>query len=317
MRGIHNILTTLIAAAPLYVLAACAPADYTDGITAFSNAVSKANSAEQTLITTYQQHGLDREIARAGQGSLALEFPNVNACSGYPGPYHAGDCAVKIGGQAVGGGVTQPASLASLTKYAALLSSVTTDKTCASLTTDAKGLATAIGDIAKSAGDKAVATPAGVVETIVATVGCIAIDSLQLKILRQATADANPVIKQLVQVVADKDQQMQATTINASVNQLRTDVEQYQGSHSAADLTKMIALAQAIDQAQLAPPGPVILKLADLHQSLTDDLASPTVSLKRVQSDAQALIGAATQAQSAIGTLANPSAAKSGTTGGS
>jgi hypothetical protein len=289
-------------------LVACAPSDYTDGITAFSTAVDKANSAEQTLTTAYQQSFLDTTISQAGKGNLSYVAPDFNKCNGVPGPYHAGDCAVRFGGAAA---PVKPetSSMGSLTKYAALLSSVTTDKSCSTLQTDSKDIGTAIGGIAKALGNPEAAAAASAVATILSTIGCEAIEAMQLKILRNATAGANPIIKQLVPVIANKDATLQAFVINANVTQLSGIALDYLKTNSTADLKQMVTLTQAIDQAQLAPSGPVIQKLADLHQALTDDLASPNVTLKRVESDSQALIASAGTVETAVKSLASPSKA--------
>jgi hypothetical protein len=158
--------------------AACTPSDYADGITAFSTAVDKANSAEQALIATYQQNTLDQTAAQVAGGNLSYGRPDLVKCRGNPGPYHAGDCVVQFGGQAAP--VTAgPSSLASLTKYAELLSSVVTDKTCDTLDTDAKGLATSIGDIANDARNPSLAVPAAALATIVSAIGCGVIETAQ------------------------------------------------------------------------------------------------------------------------------------------
>ena len=52
------------------MLAACAPSDYSDGITAFSAAVTKADAAEKALIATDQQNTLDLNIAQVGRPLL-------------------------------------------------------------------------------------------------------------------------------------------------------------------------------------------------------------------------------------------------------
>jgi hypothetical protein len=285
--------------------AACTPSDYADGITAFSTAVDKANSAEQALIATYQQNTLDQTAAQVAGGNLSYGRPDLVKCRGNPGPYHAGDCVVQFGGQAAP--VTAgPSSLASLTKYAELLSSVVTDKTCDTLDTDAKGLATSIGDIANDARNPSLAVPAAALATIVSAIGCGVIETAQLKILRTATETADPIVATLTPIVVDKDSRLQGTAIDGTIAQLSAAESRYDGSRSAADLKQVVSLTHAIDQAHLAPPGPVIQKLADLHHTLTEDLQSPTVTLTRVQSDAKALIAVAGSVETAAITLANP-----------
>ena len=288
----------LVSMCLLIALAACTPSDYTDGITAFSTAVGKANTAEQALITTYQQNMLDQTAAQVAKGNLAYTGPDLKKCRGYPGPYHKGDCAVEFGGDAVPT-TTEPSSLGSLTKYAAQLSSVTTDTTCTTLGTDAKGLATSIGDIAKDTRNPTVATPASGLATIVSPVGCGVIETVQLNILRTATKEADPIIAQLIPVVAHKDDTIQDKAILVAVQQLSAAGNRYTASHSAPDLKQVVSLTQAIDQAQLSPPGPVIQKLADLHRTLTEDLQSPKVTLARVESDAKALTAAAGSVETA------------------
>ena len=287
------------------MLAACAPSDYSDGITAFSAAVTKADAAEKALIATDQQNTLDLNIAQVGRGNLAYAPPDPRKCAGDPGPYHAGDCAVQFGGQPFSDAAETP-SLGSVTKYAALLSSVVADKTCASLDTDAKSLSTAIGDVAKDAGDAKLAAPAGALETIVSTLSCFAIESMQLRILKTATRDANPIVQAVVKTASDKDTLLQANALNVTLAQLSAAAVRYRVSHSATDLKQMVTLSQAVEQAQLAPAAKVIQSLGQLHQTLTDDLQSPAVNLKRIQNDAQALVTAAGALETSAITLAKP-----------
>jgi len=97
----------------------------------------------------------------------------------------------------------------------------------------------------------------------------------------------------------------------------------YRKSKSQADLdkaqsslTQAISFVSAIDKAKSVPPGPVVLKIATLHQSLANDLKSPAINLKRILNDAQAFAAEATSAASAIDALTqiNAKAAPAGKT---
>ncbi|HEY4172614.1 MAG TPA: hypothetical protein VGM42_06260 [Rhodopila sp.] len=234
-----------------------------------------------------------------------------------PTGYHAGDCAVTIGGLRLNDAGVLP-SMASLTKYAAALSAVVTATTCDSVQTAAKGLATAASDLASAARGKEVAAAAGPISTIASAVACSSIEAEQIRILRSGTAAANPLVKMLVPLIADAYQQYYADAINDVFNQITAALGAYQiaardyeKSKSAADLqTETASLTQAedfaaaIDKAKAAPqPRGVVNKIATLHQALTDDLQSPTINLKRVLSDTQALVTEATTVAAAAQAL--------------
>jgi hypothetical protein len=205
----------------------------------------------------------------------------------------------------------------SLTKYAAALSAVVADQTCASLQTNARGLATAVGDIATMTKAPAAAAAAGPISQIVAAAGCAAINDVQLRILKASTDAANPSIQILVPLIAAKYNELYMTALTEAHTQLLSSMtdyltaqNSYQKSKSPLDLdkeksslTKAISLAAAIDKAKSNPPGPVVLKVATLHQNLTSDLKSPTVNLKRVLNDAQAFVTEAASVASAADAL--------------
>lgn len=299
-------------------IAACTPPDYSDGITAFSQAVTKVDTAEQALAAADQQARLNGWLAGAQRGDPKLVSIDETKCGVGSGTYHAGDWTVVWSGQ--NAPITpKPSSMNSLEKYAALLSSVVADKTCASLQSDAKDLGTAVGDLAKDAKATALAAAAGPLATIVSTAGCLAIENMQLSILRQATSAANPIVQKLVPIISDRDTDMYDTAINDAHRQLYDANVSYNLTRSVSDLKLMVSLTQILEKLKLAPPGPAVEKMAGLHRDLTEDLAAPTVNLKRVQNDAQALIAAAVSVTSAAESLSNagsPTAAKGAATKG-
>ena len=334
----RSVRSIIIIALP--ALAACTPADYADGITSFSQAVSQANTTEQALIAADQQVKLDQWIAAGVTAKANVVFVNWPKCQAPAGPYHAGDCAVTLGGAPAP--VATAPSLSGLAKYAAVLGTVIADKSCASLQSDTQSLATTIGDIAKDTKDKSLATDAspytkrfrawmaaaisrisssnkpqvlGLVSMTAATsppnllfsVGCYLIQTKQVEILRAATKDANPIIQNLIKQISITDSALQQDAINATVIQLLTHTAPgYETSKTAANLKTVLALSQSLDQAQSAPIGPVLAKLGTLHQTLTDDLQSPTINLKRVENDAQSFITSAQAVATAAKALATP-----------
>ena len=250
--------------------------------------------------------------------------------------YHAGDCAVTIGGKPISAGA--PPNMAALARYATGLSAVVAATTCSSVQNASKGLATAVSDIAANLGNNVAAAAAGPISTIASVAACAAIDAEQIRILRTATVAANPLVKAAVPLIADAYQQFYADAINDAFNRTTAALGDYQNaarsyrkSKSAADLasetaslTQAQALAAAIDKAKAAPqPGLVVANIATLHQTLTDDLQSPKINLKRVLADAQAVVTEAITAASAAQALdaalnpaapARPKAAHSGAT---
>jgi hypothetical protein len=292
----------------LPALAACTPADYADGITGFSQAVTQANATEQALIAADQQVRLDQWIAAGVAAKANVAFVNWPKCQSPAGQHKAGDCAVTLNGTPAP--VATASSLSGLVKYATVLSAVVADKTCASLQSDAQSLATTIGDIAKDTRDKSLAADASPLMTIASAAGCFLIETKQLEILRDATKAANPIVQDLIKAISITDVALQQDAINATVIQLLTQAAPaYEMSKTAASLKTVLALSQSLDQAQAAPIGPVLAKLGTLHQTLTDDLQSPTVSLKRVENDAQSFIASAQTVATAAKALATPAPA--------
>jgi hypothetical protein len=285
----------------LQSLVACAPADYADGVKGFSQAVQQAATTEQALAAAAHQPLVDAWVADAQSKKEPVEFPVMTKCRPVGIAYHSGDCLVKLGGTTVPAN-TKP-TMTSMTKYATLLGAVVDDKTCSTLQTDSKDLATSTGDIAKAVKDTTFAAEASPLFTIVSTIGCVAIETLQIRILRQATTDADPLI-------ASTDADLQAEALDQAGHQLLLAQARYSRTRSATDLEHAVAIGLSLDQAQLTPAGPTVLKLATLHGELTEDLQARTVNLARVKADAQSFISSALAIASAANTLANPTASK-------
>lgn len=294
----------------LHALAACSASDYADGINSFSQAVTQADATERALATAAQQATFNAWIANASARQSAVDFPNWPKCRPPAGSYHPGDCTVKLAG--IAAPVVARPTMGSLKTYAAALNAVVADKTCAALQSDATALSTAIGDIAKDA--RTAAPAVSPVATIVSTSACFAIQTEQIKLLRQATSDANPLVQKLVPLIARTDTQLQNDALDASGLQLQQAYLSYLRSKSSTELRNVVTVAQTLDQAQSVPVGPVIGKLGTLHQTLTTDLASPTISLKRVEADAVSFIASAQSVADSARTLAAPATAKAATT---
>ena len=271
------------------ILTGCAPADYSDGVSNFSQAVTAANTAEQSLITAERQARLNEWAQKALRSPTQQVSVDLAKCHAQFGDYHAGDCAVTWRG-APAPAAPRQSSFEHLIKYAALLSAVTADKTCASVQSDAQSLATSLGDLAKDAKATGLASAAGPVSTVVSVLACLSVQAAQLSVLRVSTSEANPIIQDLIPIVVSKDATMYRIVLDDNVRQLQSAVLGYSQTRSASDLASIVSLAAAIDSAELNPPGPAIAKIAPLHEALTADLKAPTVSLKRVENDAQALI---------------------------
>jgi hypothetical protein len=310
-------IRSVIIIAGLGGLGACSAADYADGVNGFSQAVNAAAALGAPLATAAQQ---------AHQRQMLQMLPNIQpttvslspSCIGVdPTGYHAGDCSVTIGGTRLDDAGVLP-NMASLTKYAAALSAVVAATTCNSVATAANGLATAASGLASAAKGKAAAAAAGPISTIAGAVACSSIEAEQIRILRDGTAAANPLVKALIPPIADAYQHYYADAINDVFNQTTAALvayqmaaRRYETSKSAANLreettslTQAAGFAAAIDKAKAAPqPGPVVMKIATLHQALTDDLHSPTINLKRVLGDTQALVTEATTVASAAEAL--------------
>ena len=298
----------------LLLLAGCTPSDYSEGINSFSQAISQANTTEQTLADSYEKAEITNYIQHFAGQNAVVDF---SKCQGTLGPDKAGGCVVKV--QGISPPTALPSPMAGLTKYAALLSAVAADKTCASLQSDARSIALSVSDMAKEAQQPTLEKAASPSTSIVSTLGCLVIANEQLAILREATKDANPVIQKLVPLIARNDQDMYRTMLEDNTNQLddatlayNTAARAYQKSKSASDLAKcasdlakVVLLTQLAKRAQVSQPGPLISKLATLHQTLTDALAAPTINLKMVENDAQSFVADAKVVGSAAKTLAN------------
>ncbi|WP_158921082.1 hypothetical protein [Acidisphaera sp. S103] len=308
-------ITTIAAA--LLGLGACTTADYADGVNGFSQAVGAAAALAEPLATAAQE-AQKRQMLQMLPKTQPTTVSLSQSCLGVdPVGYHAGDCAVTIGGVKLNyAGV--PPNMVSLTRYAASLSAVVTATTCNSVQTAAKGLAAAAADLASAAGANKAAAAAGPISTIAGVAACSAIEAEQIRILRTGTMAANPLVKAIVPSIADAYQQFYVDAINDAFNQTtaalisyQTAARSYEKSRSAADLAQETAsltqadgFAAAIDKAKAAPqPGPVVNKIATLHQALTDDLQSPTINLKRVLNDAQIFVTEATTVTSAAQAL--------------
>lgn len=305
-------------------LGGCSAADYSNGIQGFSSAVTAAANLGTPLQTAAQQAAQDR-LARA----LPTIDPNTvtlaAACNADAANYKAGSCAVMLGSSAAGY-VGTPPELTSLSNYAAALSKVVADQTCADLQTDAKGLAGVAADLATAEGSSGAA--AGPISQIVSTAGCGAINAEQLRILKASTSAADPFVQKLVPKIADVYNQYYLDAVNDAQGQAMSDVAgyhnaiaAYQKSKAAADLTKAqaslsqaVTISAAIDKMKANPPAPTVQKIATLHQNLTADLQAPKVDLARVFSDSQTFVAQAqtleTAAQSLSSALAPPPPAK-------
>jgi hypothetical protein len=284
--------------------AGCVTADYADGVNSFSQAVSQANATEQAVAASEEKVAVANYIQHSAGENAVVDFAK---CRGVPGPYKADDCVVDVQGKSPP--TAEPSSMTGLTKYASLLSAVVADKTCASLQSDATSIASAVSDMAKDAQQPQFGKATGPLANLVSTLGCLAITKEQLAILRDATKEANPVIQKLIPLIVQNDQDMYITVLEDDIHQLNDEAVDYDTSKSASDLTKIVSLTQAVDSAQASQPGPLIDRLAMLHQTLTDDLGSPTVSLKSIENDAQAFITDAKAVSSAVEALATSTTA--------
>jgi hypothetical protein len=287
---------------PILLMAACSPSDYADGIKSFSKAVTAADTMEQTIGASAQQAALTQWTLAAAKTPPTTISVDLGQCRTSPTAKDSAKCVVSWSGGAVPF-AAETSSMQSLIKYAATLAAVVDDKTCTSLQSDAKDLDNVIADLAKDAKAPQLAAGIGPITTIVTTLGCLLIEHVQISILRQATTNADPIIQQLVPLIEHKNSLMFGVIINDSVRQLTRAQVTYNVSHQPADLGKMVALAAAVNKTKATPPGPVIDKIGTLHATLTQDLASHTVNLKRVQNDAQELIAAAQSVSSSIKAL--------------
>jgi hypothetical protein len=304
----------ILASGILGVAACGTPADFADGVNSFSQAVAAADNASQSLYSGAQKASRDlllRDLPRIAADRIPVSLDP--ACDALQvKEYTPGSCTLQVGSAAYGQpGVAPP--LGGLTRYAAKLAAVVADKTCATLRTDAQGLAATIGDLAKEA--KAdVTAQAGAISGIASVIGCAAVAEAQLDILRKATAAADPIIAQLVPLIIAADHVLYADALTDAYNQANMAAAAYNSARGSvtpadmdkarADLAQALTLTAAIDTARGAPPDAVIAKIATLHKSLTDDLHAPTVSLARFQIDAQAFLAEAQAIVTAADTLA-------------
>ena len=137
------------------------------------------------------------------------------------------------------------------------------------------------------------------------TIACWSIEKRQLAILRTATSTADPIIAQLVTLIADEDRSMTYNIANDDLSQLDAAEVDYQRTNSAADLGRMVMLASAVDKAQTLSAASLIIKVGTLHHNLTTDLQSPQVNLKNVQNDAEKLGTEAESLASSANSLAS------------
>jgi hypothetical protein len=315
-RGV--VVAGLFAVSVLAVAACSTPPDFSDGIDGFSQAVAAADATGKSLYAGAQKARQDillRDLPQMLQRNSA--FSLNPACDPAQMPaYKAGACTLDITDQ---NAVTAPFGppidappTDSLARYGAQLSAVVADKTCGALQTDAAGIATSIGDIAKDGGHD-VTAQAGAISQIVSTIGCTAVAEEQLRILRASTSAADGIISELVVKIADVDDTLFKITLNNAYQQANAPlidlaIARSKGTASPdqeeSDIVQAIALATAIDQARTTPPRPVILQIATLHHRLTEDLKAPTVSLARFQSDTQTFVAEVKAVASAAETLA-------------
>ncbi len=307
-----------VLACGLLALVGCTAADYATGVNSFSQAVSAANSAEQTLITATQQVNTRNAEVQA-VSTREKVFVDLTKCAplldqnnqNAKNAYKAGDCAVTANGIPLPPKAA-PSSFASLTKYAAELTAVVNDKTCASVQTDAKGIASTIGTLAKDAGQPELAAAAGAIATIASTLICLDIQKTQLDVLKAATQSADPIIQKMVPIIADKDTQLYLIVRDDNVADLSAAADAYVKTPSAGSLATLISQAQAIDKADQSGPGQLVLKIATLHTALTNELQHPHITWTVIVADTKTFITEAQAVQSAINSLepSPPPAAK-------
>jgi hypothetical protein len=200
----------------LMMLAGCMTADFADGVTGFSGAVTKVDNSETALARADQQAQMDQWSGMAGRAPRTAISADLVKCNATP--YQAGDCrltATIVDSRGVKEKRPAPvtvvkSSLPALKAYSAQLAAVVADQSCATLKSNAKSLAGEVSDLAKLAGDAGFASRADPISTIAATVGCWQINRAQLQILKTATQTADPIVQKLVPVIADKNAQMAA-----------------------------------------------------------------------------------------------------------
>jgi hypothetical protein len=196
----------------------------------------------------------------------------------------------------------------SLTKYAAALGSVINDKSATAMSTNVTTLGTAVQGMAKTAGALGLAGELGSASSLTAKLAALAISGRQIKILREATAEADGYVETLTTYIADRDGNMMRIAIDQKVSDLEAMRAKFNhdAARSPADLVTMAQMAAAIDKAQLADPRAALLKLAKLHHDLMLRLQKPRIGWAALQAEAQALtadaqaIDAAAKALSAV-----------------
>jgi hypothetical protein len=314
----RGVVAGLFAVSALAVAACSTPSDFSDGIDGFSQAVAAADATGKSLYSGAQKARQDillRDLPRMLQRNAS--FSLNPACDPAQMPeYEAGACTIDVTDR---NAVTAPYGppiaappTDSLARYGAQLSAVVADKTCGALQTDAAGIATSIGNIAKDSG-REVTVEAGAISQIVSTIGCTAIAEEQLRILRASTSAADGIVGALVEKIADVDDTLFKIALNNAYQQANAPLMDLAVARSAgtasldqeqSDIVQAIALAAAIDQARMMPPKPVILQIVTLHHRLTEDLRAPTVSLARFQNDTQTFVAEVKAVASAAETLA-------------
>lgn len=275
----------------------CTTTDYGAGVKAFSRAVSQATATQRTLASAEEKAAVAEYIDHNAGRTAVINFNKCRAV-----PYKAGDCVVEVQGQRPP--TVEPSSMGELTRYAALLSAVVTDKTCVSLQSDAADLASAVSGMAKNAHMSGLQGAVSPLANIVSAAGCIRITHEQLAILRAATERANPIIKKLIPIVAQNDDDMYSTAVDYAVSRLDDAATAYNKTKTAKELEHVVRLSVSVDRAQSQNPVQIIQQLAAIHQALTDDLRTPKVNWKRVEADGRAFVANAKTLGSSVEALA-------------
>lgn len=221
----------------------CTTTDYGGGVKAFSRAVSQATATQRTLATAEEKAAVAEYIRYTAGHKAVIHFSRCRAV-----PYKAGDCVVEVRG--LRPPTVEPSSMGELTRYAALLSAVVADKTCLSLQSHAEDLASAVSGMAKDAHVPELQGAVSPLANIVSTVGCIRITHEQLAILRAATERANPIIKELVPLVAQNDDDMYKTAVDYAVSRLDDAAAAYNRVKTAKQLERVVTLSLSVDKAQ-------------------------------------------------------------------
>ena len=292
----------------LTALSACTTADYASGVGSFSQAVTKLGAAEQALAAADQQARLRQWRDLAGSEPPTHVFVDLGKCRpATAAAYRPGDCAVQSQAHGPAPVAQRPSSMQALTVYAGLLSDITAEKTCASLQTDGQDLAKSIAGMAGQLKDTRLADAAGPFATLASTATCWVIDRRKIDLLKTATLAADPVVAQLTILIADRDQQMADTIVDEQARELGKAGRAYQAG--GGEFTNLVSLASMVDQAQAASPRQAVESIAILHHELERDLQAPTVSLRRVQRDAETLLNNAQTIEAAVEKLSASSRA--------